>query len=139
MKKLIIHTDGGARGNPGPAGVGVVFYNEKKEIIKKLFKYLGIMTNNQAEYQAVIFALEKAWNFRPATIEVFLDSELVIKQLQGKYRVKNKNLHSLYNRVYYWIKKFKEVSFKYIPRQQNKLADKLVNQAIDRALRETEG
>ncbi len=131
MNKLIIYTDGGARGNPGPAAAGVVFYNGQKEKIAEISKYLGHATNNQAEYKSLILALEKASEFKPQIIEVFLDSELVVNQLNSHYRVKNKNLQPLHQQVLKLVRKFDKVSFHHILRQGNKLADKLVNQTLD--------
>ena len=89
-KKLIIHTDGGARGNPGPAGIGAVIYDEEKNVVAEISRYIGETTNNQAEYRAVLAAIEKAKDFKPEEINFFLDSELVVKQLNREYKVKNK-------------------------------------------------
>lgn len=131
--KATIYTDGGARGNPGPAGIGVVLKYEGKQLTFK--KYIGQATNNQAEYQAVILGLEKAKELGAQEIDVFLDSELVQQQLSQKYKVKNRDLGSLFVKVWNLAMSFKKVKYVHIYREDNKLADKLVNQAIDEALK----
>lgn len=134
MKKLIIYTDGGARGNPGPAGIGVVVQSPKSKVQSRKFsKYIGEATNNQAEYRALIFGLSKAKEFDANEIICFLDSELLVNQLTGKYKVKNRGLAPLVADVFRLTNKFKKVDFRYIPREKNKEADKLVNEAIDRS------
>src|SRR3990167_8843395 len=129
-----IHTDGGARGNPGPAGAGVVIESEGIKI--ELKKYLGIKTNNQAEYEALILALEHilvefAHNSKIVSVFCFLDSELVVKQLQGQYKIKHERLKPLSERVKSLSHQFQEIHFNHIPRTENQEADKLVNEAID--------
>lgn len=121
-----VFTDGGARGNPGPAAIGVVIG------AKKYSKYLGRATNNQAEYQAVIFALEQAKKLKLQELEINLDSELVCKQLNRQYKVKNANLQKLFLKAYNLSQNFKQIKFKHIRREKNKLADKLVNQELDK-------
>lgn len=134
--KIIINTDGGARNNPGPAAIGVVIA-QNDQILKRYSESIGKATNNHAEYRAVIFALEKAKllfgkkKAREVEIEVRLDSELVVKQLNHQYKIKEKDMQSLFIEVWNLILDFSQVSFKYIPREQNKEADKLVNQALD--------
>lgn len=129
MKKITIHTDGGARGNPGPAGIGAVLeYDGKKE---KLKKYIGETTNNQAEYQAVIMALERAKELGATEVVLFLDSELVQQQLTGNYRVKNAELQPLFVKVYNLSLSFQKIKYTHIPRAENKEADSLVNQVLD--------
>ncbi len=130
MQKLIINTDGGSRGNPGPAGIGVVFSDEKGEIIATFREYIGEATNNIAEYEALIMALEKARDFEASEIECRLDSELIVRQLNGQYKVKDENLKKLFNRVKELVF-FKPVKFIHIRREQNKKADELVNLALD--------
>lgn len=129
--KVIIYTDGGARGNPGPAGIGVVIYDEHGKIVEQLKKYIGETTNNQAEYQALIFGLKKAKDLKATEVECFLDSELVVKQLNGQYKVKDKNLAAHFLKIWNLKNDFKKVTFKYVARDKNKLADRLVNEAID--------
>lgn len=132
-KKLKIYTDGGARGNPGPAGIGCVIFGEKGKVVEKISKYIGQATNNQAEYKALIAGLIKAKELGAKEIEVFLDSELVVKQLNREYRVKDKDLAPLFVQIYNISLGFKKIVFKHIFREKNELADKLVNQALDKA------
>lgn len=132
-KKLKIFTDGGARGNPGPAGIGAVIFDEHENIICEISEYIGRATNNQAEYKALIAALEKAKSTGAMEIEAFLDSELAVKQLNREYKVKDKDLAPLFLRVYNISLGFKKIVFKHIRREKNELADKLVNQALDKA------
>jgi len=132
-KKLTIYTDGGARGNPGPAGIGAVIFNEQNELIAEVSEYIGETTNNQAEYKAVIAAIDKAKELGGEELDFFLDSELVVEQLNRRYKVKNEGLAPLFVQVYNSSLTFKKVSYTHIPREKNKLADKLVNEAIDRA------
>ena len=131
--KLTIYTDGGARGNPGPAGIGVVILDERGSVIAEISEAIGQATNNQAEYKALIAGLTKAKDLGVRELEVFLDSELVVKQLNREYRVKDKDLASLFIQAYNVSLGFKKIIFKHIRREKNKLADKLVNQALDRA------
>ena len=130
-EKLIIHTDGGARNNPGPAGIGPVIYGEKKNIVKEISEYIGETTNNQAEYKAVIRALEEAKKLGADELEFYLDSELVVRQLNREYKVKNKELAPLFMKVYNLSQGFKKISFQHVIRERNKEADALVNKAID--------
>lgn len=130
--KIIIYTDGGSRGNPGPAGIGVVLYNEAKERIAEISKYLGITTNNQAEYTALIEGLKKAKDLGAKEVDVFMDSELVVKQLNREYKVKNKDLAPLFLQVYNLSLNFSKISFTHVYREYNSEADKLANEAMDR-------
>ena len=132
-KKLTIFTDGGARGNPGPAGIGAVILNGEGKVIAEISEYIGEATNNQAEYKALIAGLVKAKELGTSDLEVFLDSELVVKQLNREYRVKDKDLAPLFLEVYNISLGFKKIIFKHIFREKNELADKLVNQALDKA------
>src|SRR3989344_3622128 len=138
MKKIIIYTDGGSRGNPGKAAIGVVFCNEKGEIIKKFGEYLGDnLTNNDAEYHAVIFALKKFKSLfgkaiaQNREVEVRSDSELLVHQMNGKYKVENEKIQKFFMEIWNLKIDFKEVKFKAIPREKNNEADALVNQALD--------
>lgn len=142
-KNIIIHTDGGARGNPGPAGIGVLIEMGNREIENsenrvEISKYIGEATNNQAEYQAVVEALKYLKeNYSEEDIEVnfYLDSELVVQQLNGKYKVKNEGLKPLFYEARDLIFKLGgKVSFSHVLREKNQVADKLVNYAIDEAL-----
>ncbi|MCG2700962.1 ribonuclease HI family protein [Candidatus Parcubacteria bacterium] len=129
--KLIIYTDGGARGNPGPAGIGAVIYDEQKNIVAEISEYIGETTNNQAEYKAVIAAIAKAKKLGAEELDFYLDSELVVRQLNREYKVKNNGLAPLFVQVYNAVLSFKKVSFSHIRREMNKEADRLVNLAID--------
>jgi len=137
--KLIINTDGGARGNPGPSGIGVVIATDDGKTISFHKKYIGEATNNVAEYKALILALQEAqriFNLESSilNLEVNMDSELIVRQMQGRYKIKDERLKILASEVLKLIKQFKTVSFNHVRREQNKLADKLVNEAIDEAL-----
>ena len=129
-QKLEIYTDGGARGNPGPAGIGVVIWDGNK-LVGTYSKYIGNATNNQAEYQAVIFALEQAKRLKAEELEFYVDSEVVASQLNRKYKIKNQDLGSLFVKAWNMMIGFKSVGFNHIPREKNREADKLVNKAID--------
>ncbi len=138
MKKIIIYTDGGSRGNPGKAAIGVVFCNEKEQVIKKYSEYLGDnLTNNDAEYHAIIFALKKFKALFSKTIaeisdvEIRADSELVVKQLNGKYRLQDPKIQQFFIEIWNLKFDFKSVKFKHIPREKNKEADWLVNEALN--------
>ncbi len=131
VKKLIIHTDGGARGNPGPAGIGAIAKDEVGETVFKISEYIGETTNNQAEYRALLAAIEKAKELGVKEIDFILDSELVVKQLNREYKVKNKELAPLFVKIYNATMQFKKVTFKHVPREMNKEADDLANKAMD--------
>ncbi len=133
MSKFIIYTDGGARGNPGPAGIGAVIYNEKRQVVASVSEYLGKTTNNQAEYRAVIAALNKAASLGGSELDFYLDSELVVRQLNREYKIKNKDLAPLFLTIHNLLLSFKKVSFTHIPRAENKEADRLANEAMDKA------
>lgn len=135
MKRLIIHTDGGARGNPGPAGLGVYITDEEGKVVMEHSRYLGVKTNNQAEYLAVVDALEHATQLGAEEVDLFLDSELIVKQMQGVYRVKNRELAVLFVRVWNLSTGFKKVRYTHVRREKNKDADRLVNEAIDRHMK----
>ena len=135
--KLIIHADGGARGNPGPAAYGIVIENENGKIIAKLGKALGVRTNNQAEYGGVVGALEfvkKTFESgsQISAIEFYLDSDLIVNQLSGKYKIKSAELAVLAIKAKSLEKEMSiPVIYKQVPREQNKIADKIVNQVLD--------
>ena len=138
MRKITIYTDGGSRNNPGPSAIGIVFYNEKGQLIKSYSEYLGDnFTNNEAEYQAVIFALKKFKALfgkkiaENSEIELKTDSELLIKQLKGEYKVLEPRIQSLFIAVWNLKIDFKKIKFTLVPRVKNKEADKLVNEALD--------
>ena len=130
-KKVSLYIDGGARGNPGDAGIGIVFKDETGEIIRELYKYIGEATNNVAEYSALIYGLQEALILNLKNIVVFSDSELLVKQLNGEYRVKNTVLKSYHEQFLHLKTGFDALVVKQITREENKKADKLVNKAID--------
>jgi ribonuclease HI len=127
---LIIYTDGASRNNPGEAGAGV-FIMQDGEPVSRIARYLGTATNNVAEYTAAIIGLEHAVKLGVSRVKLFADSELLVKQLNGQYRVKNEGLKPLYNRAKELIAKIGSVEVQYIPRAQNSEADALANKAID--------
>ena len=135
--KIAIHTDGGARGNPGPAAIGVIL--ESPEIGKKEYgEYLGEATNNEAEYKAVIFALKKTKSLVGSEkaalvdIEIFSDSELLVRQMNGEYKLKDPSIQKFFVEIWNLKLDFKNVSFANVFREQNAGADNLVNQVLDR-------
>lgn len=128
---LVSYTDGGARGNPGPAGIGVVLQNKDGQTVGEWSEFLGVATNNQAEYKALLLALKQAAALGAAELECRLDSELVVKQLKGEYKVKHPDLKPLCEQARGLISQFKNVSFNHVRREQNKRADQLANQAMD--------
>lgn len=133
VKTITIFTDGGARGNPGPAASGV--HSPEMGDFKL---YLGETTNNQAEYRAVLLAMQEAVKFKKQYPEVeeiqfFLDSELIVKQMKREYRVRDLNLQKHFVQIWNLMTQFKKVTYTHVPRAQNKQADRLVNEAIDEA------
>jgi ribonuclease HI len=129
--ELVVYVDGSSRGNPGPAGIGVVVFNKQnqKEAIAQISKYIGITTNNVAEYEALISALNWLLQNRFKRAEIYLDSELVYKQLNGEYRVRDKNLQILAERARGLLNKCNKVDLKLIARGENKFANKLAQYA----------
>jgi ribonuclease HI len=133
MTSAVIYTDGGARGNPGPAAIGVVIYDDmEKEILFEVGEYIGNTTNNYAEYSALIRALSEAAKMKIQSVRCKLDSELVVKQLRGEYKIREENLQKLAGDVFKIMNNFKHVDFAHVPREKNKIADKLVNEALDK-------
>ena len=137
MKKIIVYTDGGSRNNPGIAGIGVFITDEKGKVLKKTKKFLGIQTNNWAEYEGVIFALETLKQMfgsktKDLDIELRLDSQLVERQLNGIYKIKEPSLFEQFVRVNNLkVVGFPNIKFVHIPRKENGEADKLANEAMD--------
>ncbi len=135
MKKFIIYTDGASKGNPGPARIGVVICDEKERALKEYSKDIGNATNNEAEYQAVIFALKKIKALygkkvtKEAEIEIKSDSELLVSQLNRKYKILDPKIQKLFIQLWNLTIDFKKVIFTLIPREANKRADKLANQS----------
>lgn len=131
--KLRSYTDGGARGNPGPAAIGIVIFNEKNEIVSEHGETIGEATNNIAEYRALMEGLRRAKMLGATELDCHLDSELVVKQIKGEYRIKNYNLQKLFDQVRELVKQFSKISFTHLPREEEhmRLADQLVNHALD--------
>jgi ribonuclease HI len=134
MSHVILHTDGGARGNPGPAAIGVVVELENggvRELVAEVAETIGVATNNVAEYRALIRGLEEARRLEAAEVDCFLDSQLVVEQMNGRFKVKHGNVVPLHRQATELRASFKRVSFGYVPRAQNAGADALVNAALD--------
>ncbi len=133
--KTIIFTDGGSRGNPGPSGIGAVLYEEDgTTVIVAISKFIGHATNNEAEYLGVLYALQESVFLGIKNVVINVDSQLIARQLKGEYKVKDINLRKYYDIIKYLFKGFDEILIKEIPREQNKVADGLVNKAIDRGV-----
>jgi ribonuclease HI len=134
--KVVIYTDGGSRGNPGPAAIGVILTDEKGKILKEYAEKIGRATNNEAEYEAVIFALQKAKllfgkkKIKTMDIEMKMDSEFVAKQLNGQYKILDRKIEQLFLKAWNLKVDFGKAKFTHIPRNKNLEADKLVNQAL---------
>ena len=131
MSTLRLFTDGAARGNPGPAGIGLVIEDEQGLRLWGGCRYLGTATNNTAEYMALIEGLKKAAEWRPARLEVFMDSQLVVEQMTGRYKIKKPELQALAQTARGLLNGFPEHAISYVPRERNKGADALANRAID--------
>ena len=137
MRKITIYIDGGSRGNPGPSAIGAVFCNEKGESFKKYSECLGEATNNEAEYQAAIFALKKFKALfgkkiaETSETEIRSDSELLIRQINGEYKILEPKIKDLFIEVWNLKTDFKKVKFTLISRSKNQEADRLVNEALD--------
>ena len=138
QEKIIVYADGGARGNPGPAGIGV-FIERGNRPIGKYAENIGVRTNNEAEYEAVIFALKKLKHLfgkqktRDLEVDVRMDSELVARQLSGKYKITEKRFYPLFIKIWNLKMDFGNISFVEIPREKNREADRLLNEELDRA------
>jgi len=133
LKSIYINCDGASRGNPGKAAIGIQIKGEdQKTVLKQHSEYIGIATNNVAEYLAVLKSLDIAKNFTNQNVFVYSDSELLVRQLNGIYLVKNKNLKELFNRVQKLQNSFKKVVFTHVKREHNAIADQLANEALDK-------
>jgi ribonuclease HI len=135
---LILEFDGGSRGNPGPAGIGIVVRAQDGTALATLGKFIGRATNNVAEYKALICAMEKAHELGAKKVIIRGDSELIVKQMRGEYRVKNADLKELYDHAQRLLYKFDDSKIEHNLRHKNKLADKLANLAMDRKAEVTE-
>lgn len=129
---LTIFTDGGSRGNPGPAGIGVVLLDEKGKIVEEISRCIGDATNNVAEYLAVIYGLQEAIYRKASNIVINVDSQLIARQLKGEYRVKDHNMRKFYDLALNLFRWFDSIDIKEVPREKNKEADALVNKALDK-------
>lgn len=132
MSKLTIYTDGGSRGNPGPAGFGVIIYDEHNKVVAEISEFIGATTNNQAEYKAILAGIKKAVALGATEAQFYMDSELAVKQLNREYKVKNKDIAPLFLAIYNLTLEFKKITFTHIRREKNKEADRLANEAMDR-------
>ena len=128
---LIIYSDGGSRGNPGPSASGFVVMNEREEVLHQGGMYLGITTNNQAEYHGVRLGLEKALEMGAQTIDFRMDSLLVVNQLNGIYKIKNRELWPIHERIKELVTHFEKVTFSHVHREFNQLADGMVNKILN--------
>ena len=128
---MVLYTDGASRGNPGPAGAGAMIADKEGITLAEKAVYLGETTNNQAEYQALLIGLEEAIKLAPVRLIIRMDSELIVKQLNGEYRVRNRDLLPLHNRAREMIERLADVRIVHVPREENVHADRLANQAID--------
>lgn len=141
-ERLRLRTDGASRGNPGPAAAGVVVESDEGETLYSIGVYLGEMPNNQAEYRALIMGLRAVGEFQPSAVDVFMDSELVVRQMTGAYRVRDAILQQLYREAMALLQALPRVTFTHVRRAENALADQLANQALDRhkhAMRQRSG
>ncbi len=132
-RALVVHVDGGARGNPGPAAIGVVISNADGEVIEELSETIGPATNNVAEYRAVLRALERAQELDATELEIIGDSELIARQLTGAYKVKHPSMKPLYEQAQAALRGFERWRIRTVPRAENARADALVNAALDAA------
>ncbi|MEK7576623.1 MAG: ribonuclease HI family protein [Patescibacteria group bacterium] len=137
VKKIIIYTDGGSRGNPGPAALGVVIKDEKENILKSYGEVLGVRTNNEAEYEAVVFGLKKvkqlygSAKLKHMQVEMRMDSQLIQKQLSGEYKIENEKLFPAFIKINNFQVEHGALTFVHVPREKNRDADRMVNEALD--------
>lgn len=133
QKELVLNTDGGSRNNPGDAGIGYVISDVEGNVVEMQKKYIGIATNNEAEYQALLSGVQHITNFYPSCekLTIYADSELMVKQLRGEYKIREQHLRVFADAILESLKTLKSHKIIHILREKNKLADKLVNQALD--------
>lgn len=131
LSEIKLYADGGSRGNPGPSAGGFVLLDMSDQILHENGKYLGITTNNQAEYHSLKGGLEAALKIGARTVHVYMDSMLVVNQLKGQYKVKNRDLWPIYEAIKKLVENFDKVTFTHVPRELNKLADGMVNKTLD--------
>lgn len=132
--RLRVYSDGAARGNPGPSGAGAVLVEPSGQVVDRIGKYLGIQTNNYAEYMGLLIGLRRARELGVSEVEVFADSELMIRQLGGRYQVKSPSLRPLYEEARQLLNDFTRVKLVHVPREMNAAADEMSNRAIDERL-----
>ena len=132
-RAVVAYADGASRGNPGPSSLGAVIYDEAGAELHRASRALGRATNNQAEYQAAIAALEGALGLGAREVELRMDSELVVRQISGRYKVRNPRLIPLHKRILALRSRFDRVVVQHVPREQNRVADALANEALDRS------
>ncbi|RMF89226.1 MAG: reverse transcriptase-like protein [Nitrospinota bacterium] len=130
-----VYIDGASRGNPGRAAAGVVFYDQQGTLIEEVGRYLGETTNNVAEYQGLLLALQRAQALGIRSLEIFSDSQLLTKQLNGHYQVKSPHLLPLYRQVKQLMQAFEYVTIRYVPRTANQRADRVANRALEEGLK----
>jgi len=135
VRVLRLFTDGAARGNPGPAGLGMVIEDDQGLRLWGGCSYVGTATNNRAEYLALISGLRKASEWRPDRLEVYLDSKLVVEQVTGRYKVRHADLQPLHRQALELLRGFPKFTVSHVPRERNRGADALANRAIDEANR----
>jgi ribonuclease HI len=131
--KLQVYSDGASRGNPGVSSIAYMILDEENRMLKRKSTYLGVRTNNQAEYEALLAALQSASEFDDDEVECYLDSELVVKQLNGQYKVRNENLRVLWLKIQNYQQNFRKISFNYVPRTNTRIqeVDRLANLALN--------
>jgi ribonuclease HI len=131
--KVVVHVDGGARGNPGPAAAGAVISTPQGEVLDEAAEAIGVATNNVAEYRGLLLGLERARGLGASEVDVVNDSELIAKQVSGQYKVKHRDMKPLHAAAMQALRGFERWSIRSVPRAQNADADALVNQALDAA------
>ncbi|MEW5743103.1 MAG: ribonuclease HI family protein [Myxococcota bacterium] len=131
LSRVRVYSDGAARGNPGPSGAGAVLVEPSGQVVDRLGKFLGHQTNNYAEYMGLLLGLRRAKELGVAEVEVFADSELMLRQLGGRYQVKSPSLRPLYQEALRLLNDFERVKFVHVPREMNRAADEMSNRAID--------
>jgi len=131
-RSLNVYIDGAAVPNPGPSGIGVVIYNERKKKVKEVKKSIGLASNNMAEYEALIQGLKESKKLSAGTVNIFSDSELLVNQMSGKFRINDRELKALFQQAKSLENKFEKVSYRLIARDKNKVADQLANIAVEK-------
>jgi ribonuclease HI len=129
--KLVVNVDGGARGNPGPAAIGAVVQGADGEILEERGERIGTATNNVAEYRALLLGIERAAELGASELELIGDSELIVRQVKGEYKVKDATLRELHGKVVRALRPFESWSIRHVRRERNAEADRLVNEALD--------